>query len=116
MKKIVTAIAVMLISSSVLAEINCFAVRGDEALEVRIIDTFLDRMAFINRSHPTIKFPKEQITVEVVEKSNHLSITSNKFQFNLVINKLAAERRFPPLYQGTLNYGEISTQLDCTLE
>ncbi len=116
MKKIVAAIAVMLMSGSVLAEINCFAVRGDEALEVKIIDTFLDRMAFIERSHPTIKFPKEEITVEVIDKSNYLSITSDKFEFNLVINKLASERRHPPIYKGALSYGEIFTQLDCVLE
>ena len=116
MKNIVAAIAVMLISSPVLAEINCLAVRGDEALEVRIIDTFLDRMAFIERIHPSLKFPKEQITVKVTDKSNYLTITSETFDFNLVINKLASERRLPPIYKGVLSYGEIFTQLDCILE
>jgi hypothetical protein len=116
MKKIVTAIAVILMSGPVLAEINCFAVRGEEALKVKIIDTFLDRMAFIERSHPTIDFPKEEINVEVMDEKTHLSVVSRSLDFNLVINKHSSERRLPPIYQGALSYKEIFTQIDCVLE
>lgn len=116
MKKNIAAIAVMLMSGSVLAEITCYAERGNEALEVRIIDTFLDRMAFIKRTHPTIKFPKDEINVAVIDKTNHISIVSESLDFNLVINHSGTERRFPPVYEGFLSYGEIYTPVDCILE
>lgn len=116
MKKLFVIVMMTLLSGSALAEINCYAERGDEALEIRVIDTFLARTAFIKRIHPTEKFPDEEINVMVYEKSMEVTILNNEKDFLLKINKRLSERRMPPIYSGVLTYGEIFTQIDCIMK
>lgn len=105
-----------LLAGNALAEIKCLAEFGKETLEIRVIDTFVDRTAFISRFHPSIRFPRVGIPVKAFEKSKSVSFVNVEQDFHLTVDKLYYQRRLPAVYRADLSFGEFSTDMDCTIE
>ncbi|HXH74855.1 MAG TPA: hypothetical protein VNJ08_07810 [Bacteriovoracaceae bacterium] len=116
MRKLFIALLMTIVAGSASAEINCLIEKGQESIEVRVIDTFIDRTAFIVRTHPSVRFPTVGISVLAYEKNKSVTFVNSDEEFHLSVNKLYSERRLPPLYKAQLNYGEVSTEMDCTIE
>ena len=116
MKKLMIATVMTVFTGSAMAEINCTARKGVEAIDIKVIDTFLERTAFISRTHPTVKFPTVEVAVKSLEKTKSITFINDLQGFELIIDKRWPERRMPPIYKGLLNFGEISTDMDCIME
>lgn len=116
MKKTMLAAALMAWSATTFAQINCSSIQGEERLDIRIIDTFLERTAFIDRVHPNLEFPLQEVGVKALENIRTVIYMNEEVGFELVIDKLFPERRLPPLYRAQLTYGPLSTEMKCTIE
>jgi hypothetical protein len=111
----VLIIGLMLSTGTALAEIYCLTQQAEEAIEVKIIDTFLDRSAFVTRTHPTIAFPRVGIPVISYEKSESISFINIDHDFNLTIEKFYYQRRLPLFYRAYFFFGGISIEMHCTV-
>ena len=114
MKKSIFAIMLSL-SGTVWAEVNCVAIREQEALEIKILDTFIGKTAFIKRQHPQFSFPAESLLVEIFEKSKSVTFINLEKDFSLKLDKVQVGTGHPPLHRGQLQYGEIFTGMDCSI-
>lgn len=116
MKTFLLACAFLMLAGSAYAEIHCLTERGDETLEVSIIDTFVDRSAFITRKHPTTVFPRVGFSVRAIEKSTLVTFVNEELDFNLKIDKRVYDRRLPPLYHGLLEFQDLAVPMTCAAE
>lgn len=114
-KLLFTAMMTLLVGNA-LAEIKCRAEFGQETLEIRVIDTFIERTAFISRFHPSIRFPRIGIPVKAFEKSKSVSFVNVEQDFHLTVDKRYHQRTLPPIYRADLSFGEFSTEMDCIIE
>lgn len=114
-KLLITGI-VALVAGNALAEIKCMAEFGEESMEVRVIDTFIERTAFVSWTSPGVNFPRVAIPVKAFEKSKYVSFVNVGYDFHLSVDKIYYQRRLPPIYRAELIFGEISTEMDCTIE
>jgi len=81
-----------------------------------VIDTFLARTAYINRVHPNLEFPIQEVGVKALEKINTVTFVNEEADFELIIDKLFPERRLPPLYRAELRFGMLSAEMKCTID
>lgn len=115
MKKLTIGMLLVL-SSMASAEVTCTAVRNDEALEVKIIDTFIERVAFVKRTHPTLSIPDENIGVLIEEKSQTVNFVNIDKGFSLEIERSSKDGEHASSRKGLLTYGEIFTVTNCIVE
>jgi hypothetical protein len=117
MRKLFYGLIFLSISGGALAEVNCVAIPGEDYVEVKVRDTFLERTAFIKQLHPETSRPVvDEVGVRTKDKTKIVSFMNEEKDFSLHIDKRVTDRRQIPVYRGVLSFGEILTELDCFVE
>jgi hypothetical protein len=116
MKKWLVLGVLLSFSFAAMAEINCYGIRGLENVELKVIDTFVDRTAFLVRIHPSVSYPLVSMSVGVHEKSKTVVFDNKDYDFTLSVNKKYIQRSPMFSYRALLEYQDLDVDMSCTVE
>lgn len=116
MKLVATLCASLFFSSVALAEVNCESGNAAQGLQVRVLDTFVGMVAYVNSVESKQIQKLGELKVESFDKFRVLSFENRINDFSLKIKKFSFDPRQPTVYRGQLIYKSINAELFCVID
>ncbi len=96
------------------AHVSCRVNRGQESIDVTVVDSFVSTTATLVRTHPLVRYPSKELMVKSRETSLSFIFSNTQEKFHLKLNK---EFQFlddgTSYFKAVLKYEDINTKLSC---
>jgi hypothetical protein len=116
MKKITVAALSLMATFYSYADIDCNAKSFSEIINVKIMDTFISKTAYIYTNEPNQNFIKISIPVNVREAQDSVSFVNEEHRFYLTLRKDQEAQTSSSLIAADFRLEKIKTDLECIID